>query len=131
MIDWKEYGPIYTVAPGIKKIDEFGEGENMVSWIKDTKGGVVEGDGYYFFKDDAGDFYKMEMEFKEVLSKVLIRKWIQPQLVVSLSGCSEGGYTNIENRAFLEAAYGASNAINVIISDKVISTKQAIELLSA
>ena len=22
MIDWKEYGPIYTVAPGIKKIDE-------------------------------------------------------------------------------------------------------------
>jgi hypothetical protein len=79
----------------------------------------------------AGDFYKMEMEFKEVLSKVLIRKWIQPQLVVSLSGCSEGGYTNIENRAFLEAAYGASNAINVIISDKVISTKQAIELLSA
>jgi hypothetical protein len=22
MIDWKSYGPIYTVAPGIKKIEE-------------------------------------------------------------------------------------------------------------
>lgn len=56
-----------------------------------------------------GDFFDVEKCFKDISAELLPRTLfsLSPIAIVQLLETSEGGYTNVEIRAFLEAALGA------------------------
>ncbi|MDX1279652.1 hypothetical protein [Shewanella colwelliana] len=76
----------------------------------------------------AGDFFSLEEELKKAISELVPRKWIKSKILICLDGLNEGGYTNIEKRAFREAGMG-TGAMEVYLSDQIISHSQAFELL--
>lgn len=73
----------------------------------------------------AGDYFSLETEINKTLNEIVPRKWIKSKILICLD---EGGYTNIELRAFREAGYSAG-AMEVYLADRVIHRIQAVDLL--
>ena len=65
----------------------------------------------------ASDFFQIESEIKEIISNLIPGRFIKPKILICLIGQSEGGYTNIERRAFKEAGYSAG-AFEVYLAEK-------------
>ncbi|WP_413110372.1 hypothetical protein [Thaumasiovibrio sp. DFM-14] len=71
-----------------------------------------------------GDFFSVEKCFKETLSQLCPKKLLNtpPILYIHLFGKNEGGYTNVEVRAFTEAGMGAgARAVKLIDSKNIIN----------
>jgi hypothetical protein len=66
-----------------------------------------------------GDFTAIESAMKEALSKLGLRGAFKraPVVLTHLLPAAEGGYTNVELRAFREAALGAGAAQSWLLAD--------------
>ena len=73
-----------------------------------------------------GDFFSVEKCFKETFSKLSPKKFLStpPILYLHLFGKNEGGYTNVEIRAFTEAAIGAGARTVKLIDSKSLINKE-------
>jgi hypothetical protein len=66
-----------------------------------------------------GDFTAVELCFKEAISRLGLNEWYvrAPTALVHLIPKVEGGYTNVELRAFREAMVGAGAAQVYLLAD--------------
>lgn len=66
-----------------------------------------------------GDFTAIEAAFKQVLSELGLKAWykLAPVVLTHLVPQVEGGYTNVELRAFREAALGAGASQSYLLAD--------------
>jgi hypothetical protein len=66
-----------------------------------------------------GDFTAVEAAMREALEKIGLRKWYSraPITLTHLLPKVDGGYTNVELRAFREAAIGAGAARSYLLAD--------------
>lgn len=73
-----------------------------------------------------GDFFSVEKCFKETVSKLCPKKFLStpPILYIHLLGKNEGGYTNVEVRAFTEAGMGAGARTVKLIDSKSLINKE-------
>lgn len=77
-----------------------------------------------------GDFCSVEKCFKEIVTQLCPKKLLStpPTLYIHLLDKNEGGYTNVEVRAFTEAGLGAGGrVVKLIDSDKVISKEMLLK----
>ncbi|QDP00965.1 rod shape-determining protein [Thalassotalea sp. PS06] len=75
-----------------------------------------------------GDFFHLEQDMKQVMGELATRSWVKPDVLICLQGLSEGGYTNIEKKAFREAAFGAG-AMDVYLAEQPIDFTLAYDVL--
>ncbi|WP_354623857.1 hypothetical protein [Psychromonas sp. MME2] len=73
-----------------------------------------------------GDFFSVEKCFKEVVSKLCPKKFFctPPIIYIHLLAKNEGGYTNVEVKAFTEAGLGAGGRFVKLIDSKAVINKE-------
>jgi hypothetical protein len=64
-----------------------------------------------------GSFHELEGEFKAVITQLRSSRWSTVSICIEMFGLDDGGYTNIELRAFREAALGGGANHIVIAGD--------------
>ncbi|WNC72027.1 hypothetical protein RGQ13_18190 [Thalassotalea psychrophila] len=75
-----------------------------------------------------GDFFELERDIKKVMQQLTVRRWVKANVLICLEGLDEGGYTNVEKRAFKEAVMGAG-AMDVYLAEKAIDFTTAYDVL--
>lgn len=74
-----------------------------------------------------GDWFVLVEDMETVLRNIFDRRWVRSDLLICLNGIDEGGYTEIERRAFREAAQ-AAGAKSIYLSEQGIPVRTAIQL---
>lgn len=76
-----------------------------------------------------GDFIGVEAAIREVLAKLGLRGWFRraPVVLTHLLPQVEGGYTNVELRAFREAVLGAGASQSWLLADHPPLTANDVE----
>ncbi|RMA82636.1 hypothetical protein [Umboniibacter marinipuniceus] len=76
----------------------------------------------------SGNFRELEADFKEVIGQLALKRRAKLNVMITLNGKSEGGYTDIESRAFREAIL-SSGVNEVYLSKQNVSDEKAYGIL--
>lgn len=73
-----------------------------------------------------GDFFSVEKCFQDISSQLCPKTFLStsPVLYIHLFGKNEGGYTNVEVKAFTEAGMGAGASTVKLIDSKRLLNKE-------
>lgn len=76
----------------------------------------------------SGDFFELEADFKDIVGQLAPKRFAKLNVLITQIGNSEGGYTNIENRAFREAVL-SSGVSKVFLSEQKVPEDMAYRAL--